>query len=154
MTRTLLVASLSFATFIITSPGIFRLKAEATQQKALTGADAPANAIWLDSLDLTKMVQRRGTPRAGKSGSGRGNNPPPLMLGGVQYAHGIGTLSINELIVDLKQQATKFESMIGIDDAARTGQGSVTYEIWVDNKRAFISPLMKAGDPPQFVSVN
>ena len=100
------------------------------------------------------MVQRRGTPRAGKSGSGRGNNPPPLSLGGVVYAHGIGTLSINELIVDLKGQATRFESMIGIDDAAAKGQGSVNYEIWVDNKRAFISPLMKAGDPPQSVSVN
>src|SRR4051812_1101602 len=81
---------------------------------ALRGADAPPNAVWLDGLDLTKMVQRRGTPRAGKSGGGRGSNP--LTLGGVVYQHGIGTLSINELIVDLKGAATKFESMIGIDD--------------------------------------
>ena len=27
----------------------------------------PANAIWLDSLDLSKMVQRRQTPRAGQT---------------------------------------------------------------------------------------
>src|SRR5688572_6949593 len=123
-------------------------------QKALTSADPPPGAVWLDSLDLKKMVQRRGTPRAGKSGAGRGNNPPPLSLGGVAYPHGIGTLSINELIVDLKGQATRFESMIGIDDAARTGQGSVTYEIWLDNKRAFASKVIKAGDPPQLVSVD
>ena len=44
--------------------------------------------------------------------------------------------------------------MIGIDDAARTGQGSVTYEIWLDNKRAFSSDVIKAGDPPQRVSVD
>ncbi len=113
--------------------------------KVLTAAEPPAGAIWLDSLDLTRMVQRRGTPRAGKSGSGRGNNPPPLSLAGVTYQHGIGTLSINELIVDLKGQATRFESMIGIDDAASKGQGSVTYEIWLDNKRAFISPRDEGG---------
>jgi alpha-galactosidase len=121
---------------------------------AMSAEAAPASAIWLDSLDLTKMVQRRGTPRAGRSGSGRGNNPPPLSLAGVTYAHGIGTLSINELIVDLKGQATRFVSMIGIDDAARTGQGSVVYEIWVDNKRKFTSDVIKAGDPPQFVAVD
>jgi alpha-galactosidase len=119
---------------------------------ALRAAEAPANAIWLDSLDLAKMVQRRGTPRVGKSGAGRGTSP--LVLGGVEYVHGIGTLSINELIVDLKSQANRFESMIGIDDAARTGQGSVVYEIWVDNRKAYVSPVLKAGDPPQRVSVD
>jgi alpha-galactosidase len=109
--------------------------------------------VWLDSLDLTKMVQRRGAPRAGKSGAGRGNAPPPLSLGGVIYERGIGTLSINELIVDLKGQATRFESIIGIDDAAAKGQGSVTYEIWVDNKQKFVSSVIRAGDPPQKVSI-
>ncbi len=115
----------------------------------------PANAIWLDSLDLSKMVQRRGAPRAGRSGAGRrGQEPPPLSLGGVVYEHGIGTLSINELIVDLKGQATRFESTIGIDDAAVPGQGSVVYEIWVDDRKAFVSDVIRAGDPPQHVSVD
>ena len=59
---------------------------------AMRAADAPADALWLDSLDLSRMVQRRGTPRAGRSGSGRGANPPPLSLGGVVYPRGIGTL--------------------------------------------------------------
>ncbi len=49
---------------------------------APTGADPPPNAIWLDSLDLGKMVQRRQQPRAGRSAR---NNP--LTLGGVVYQH-------------------------------------------------------------------
>jgi len=69
------------------------------------------------------------------------------------YPHGIGTLSINELIVDLKGQATRFVSMVGLDDAVR-GQGSVTVEVWVDNKKAFISNVLKAGDPPVKVDVD
>lgn len=150
--RSVLLSVLAAVPFLVSA---HTLQPSGVQEPTvLTGEDAPGGAIWLDSLDLTRMVQRRGTPRAARSGAGRGNNPLPLSLGGIAYRHGIGTLSINELIVDLKGQATRFESMIGIDDAARNGQGSVTYEIWVDNRRAFTSPLMKAGDPPQRVSVD
>jgi alpha-galactosidase len=123
---------------------------------AIRGAEAPANGVWLDSLDLSKMVQRRGTPRVGKSGAGggRGNQTaPPLKLGGVTYEHGIGTLSINELIVDLKGEATRFVSMIGIDDAI-TREGTVTYEIWLDNRKKLITDVIKAGAPPQLVSID
>jgi alpha-galactosidase len=121
----------------------------AQETSALRGADAPPNATWLDSLDLRKMVQRRQQPRAGRSCR---NNP--LTLDGVVYQHGIGTLSINELIVDLKGQAVRFVSMIGIDDDSKAGPGSFTYEIWVDNRKRVISDVIKAGDKPRFVSID
>ena len=129
--------------------------------------DPPANAIWLDSLDLSKMVQRRQTPRAGQTlarGRGRGAGAPagagggasagtPISLGGVAYAHGIGTLSINELIVDLKGQANRFVSMVGLDDLA-VGEASVSVEVWVDNKKKFESGVVHPGDAPKFVDVD
>src|ERR1051326_7461182 len=77
----------------------------------LRASNAPPNVVWLDSLDLTKMVQRRQTPRAGRS---LRNNP--ITLNGVVYPHGIGTLSISEFVIDLKGQATRFMSMVGLDD--------------------------------------
>src|SRR6187402_2075848 len=119
------------------------LPVETRQDQALDllrTSEAPANAIWIDSLDLTKMVQRRQTPRAGQTlargrGAGRGRaaggGPPaasPLTLGGVVYPHGIGTLSINELIIDLKGQATRFVAMVGLDDLA-SREGSVNVEV-------------------------
>lgn len=128
----------------------------AQEALAIRGAEPPPNGVWLDSLDLSRMVQRRGTPRAGRSGAGGGRGsqtPPPLKLGGVTYEHGIGTLSINELIVDLKGEATRFVSMIGIDDAV-IREGSVTYEIWLDNKKKLITDVLRAGAPPQFVSID
>lgn len=136
-----------------------KAQAQAQESDAMRAVDAPPNAIWLDSLDLTKMVQRRQTPRAGRTlaGGGRGAGAAqgqPITLAGVVYPHGIGTLSINELIVDLKGQATRFVSMVGIDDAARTGQGSVTVEVWVDNGKRLISSVIKAGDPPIKVDVD
>src|SRR5262245_28811153 len=137
---------------------------------AMTSAgDPPANAVWLDSLDLSKMVQRRQAPRAGQTlargrgrgagaaaqPAGRGAAPAatPIVLGGVTYPHGIGTLSINELIVDLKGQATRFVSMVGLDDLA-VGEASVSVEVWVDNRRKFASGVIHAGAPPQFVDID
>src|SRR5262245_54447945 len=137
---------------------------------AMTSAgDPPANAVWLDSLDLSKMVQRRQAPRAGQTlarGRGRGAGaaaqpagrgaapaPTPILLGGVTYPHGIGTISINELIVDLKGQATRFVSMVGLDDLA-VGEASVAIEVWVDNRKRFESGVMHPGDPPKLVDVD
>ena len=138
----------------------------------LRATDAPPNAIWMDSLDLGKMVQRRETPRpratlaraargrgagAGAAGAPGGRaaapGPLPITLGGVQYPHGIGTLSINELIIDLKRQATRFVAMVGLDDAA-SAQGSVTVEVWVDNKKKLITPVLKTGGAPVLVDVD
>ena len=130
----------------------------------LRGAAAPPNAIWIDSLDLPKMVPRRQTPRAGRSlaggrGRGRGRGaaggPPgsPITLGGLTYQPGIGTLSINELIIDLKGQATRFLAMVGLNDAA-SRQGSVTVEVWVDNRKALISDVLRVGSPPLKVDVD
>jgi len=131
----------------------------------LRGQDAPPNAIWIDSLDLSKMVQRRQTPRAGRSlASARGGarpaagqppSPPgsPITLGGVTYAHGIGTLSINELIIDLKGQATRFLAMVGLNDNA-SNQGSVTVEVWLDDKKVLITDVLRVGSPPVKVDVD
>jgi alpha-galactosidase len=110
------------------------------------------------------MVQRRQTPRAGATlarargrgagrGQGRGAAPSPITLGGVVYPHGIGTLSINELIVDLEAQATRFVSMVGLDDLA-SGEASVRVEVWVDNRKRFESGVMRPGDAPRFVDVD
>jgi alpha-galactosidase len=131
----------------------------------LRAQDAPPNAIWIDSLDLSKMVQRRQTPRAGRSlASARGGgaraaagqppSPPgsPITLGGVTYAHGIGTLSINELIIDLKGQATRFLAMVGLNDNAGR-QGSVTVEVWLDNRKVLITDVLRVGSPPVKVDV-
>jgi hypothetical protein len=156
----------------------------AQDAQALRATDAPANAIWLDSLDLSKSAIRR--PRGQRGGGpppapapanprppempgmpstrlipppapARGNAPPTpitLMLGGVEYPHGVPLLVNGDLAVDLKGSATRFVSMIGIDDAQKAGQGSVTFDLWVDGKHAFDSGVIKSGEAPRQVSVD
>jgi alpha-galactosidase len=116
---------------------------------ALRSQDAPPDSVWLDSLDLSKMVQRRGVPRAGRSLQNH-----PITLAGIVYPHGIGTLSISEFVIDLKGQAVRFETLVGIDDEIKNGRGSITFQVWVDDRKAADTGLIRAGDAPKYVSVD
>jgi alpha-galactosidase len=106
----------------------------------------PPNSIWLESLDLRQMTQDYGTPHAGRSVDNH-----PLTLHGVVYPHGIGTHSTSQFTVDLKGAATRFASLVGVDDE-RTGEGSVVFQVWVDGKKKADTGVMHGGDPPQLLA--
>jgi alpha-galactosidase len=144
-----------------TSPG---LKAQDTA--ALQRADAPPNGVWVDALDLSKAPIRR--PRAGP---GQPTRPPPLVfkLGGVTYPHAVPLQSDGDLTIDLGGGATRFVSMVGVDDGpppqlpqpgapvvtpAPVPAGSVVFAVWVDGKKVFESDVMKRGDAPKPVSID
>jgi alpha-galactosidase len=110
---------------------------------------APDGAVWVDTLDLTHMTQRRGAPRAGRS-----IRNLPISMGGVVYPRGIGTRSISEFVIDLHGQALRFESMVGLDDVVRQGVGSVVFEVWADDKLVTASGLMHVGDAPRKLSAD
>jgi alpha-galactosidase len=110
---------------------------------------APANALWIEEIGLENFSQRRGMPRAGRT-----LRDQPIVLGGVNYPHGIGTRSISEFVIDLKGAATRFHSMVGIDDAVRGAVGSVTFEVWVDDAKVAASGLMRVGDAPRLLSAD
>src|SRR4051812_25771645 len=80
----------------------------ATAEVARPAATVAPRQVWLDSLDLSRLSQRRGTPRAGKS-----IRDLPITLGGVIHEHGIGTRSISEFVIDLGDGATRFEALVG-----------------------------------------
>lgn len=110
---------------------------------------APTGSIWVEEIGLEKMSQRRGTPRAGRS-----IRDQPIQTGGVVYPHGIGTRSISEFVIDLHGNGKTFSSMVGFDDAVRDGVGSVTFEVWADDRLVAESGLMRAKDPPRALSVD
>ena len=133
----------------------------ARQQTALDGDAAPAGGLWVDSLDLSKITIRQ----AGRGGgAGRGGAapttpppPPTYALGGVTYRHTVPVSSDTDFTIDLKGAATRFESMVGIDDtvsAGRNGQppasrGSAVFGVWVDGKKVADSGVMKGLDAPK-----
>jgi alpha-galactosidase len=57
------------------------------------------------------------------------------------------------VVVDLKGSALRFVADVGVDDEA-AAEGSCGFEVWVDGKQAFASPVLKAKQPPMRVSVD
>jgi len=135
--------------------GVFTASAPADAQSstAIRGDAPPPNGIWVEDVGLDAMVQRRGRPVAGGLPGGRGGRRP-ITLGGVVYPHGIGTQSISQFVIDLKGQATRFLSMVGLDDSATSEEASVNFEVWGDDDLLFSTRTIRPGDPPQFASVD
>jgi len=127
----------------------------------LSSSTPAANAVWIDSLDLSKVIANR-APRPGQSAlggrGGRAGAPPPapvpILLSGTTYLHGLGVTSNAELWIDLSQQAKEFVAVIGIDDARKTGRGSATFEVWVDGKKRFDSGILRSGDSARAIAVD
>ncbi|HKQ14756.1 MAG TPA: NPCBM/NEW2 domain-containing protein [Steroidobacteraceae bacterium] len=112
-------------------------------------AAASPGAMWVEEIGLERLSQRRGTPRVGRT-----IRDQPILLGGVEYPHGIGTRSISEFVIDLKGNAARFTSTVGIDDEIRGTVGSVIFEVWADDRRVASSGLMRPGDAPKSLSVD
>lgn len=113
--------------------------------------DPPAGALFVDSLDLSKASIRR--PRAGR---GQPTPPPALVfaLGGATYAHAVPLISDADLTIDLKGGATRFASMVGIDDTVKAPAGSVIFGVWVDGKKVADSGVMRGGDMPKLLTAD
>ena len=122
--------------------------AMAQSQPDLQGEAPPANGVWLDSLDLSKMHQDWGDPHAGKS-----VGEHPIQLDGRTFVHGIGTHANSDVLIDLGRGATKFLAAVGIDDEKR-GHGDVRFHVMVDGKEAAVTPELHGGDAPQLLSVD
>ena len=121
---------------------------KAQDTAALTAKDAPANGLWAETLDLSKMMVGYGTPNAGKSIDGH-----PLTLAGVVYPHGIGTHAASEFIVNLYGSATRFSALVGVDDETKQA-GSVAFSVIVDGRIAAQTGVLHGGDKPQMMSVD
>lgn len=104
--------------------------------------------LWLDTLDLGKVVQEYGEARACRSVDGS-----PLRLGGKVYERGIGTHARSEMIIDLRKAATRFEAVVGVDGEVE-GRGTVVFEVWVDDRKAARTDVVSGEDAPVAFSVD
>ncbi|MCC6127192.1 MAG: NPCBM/NEW2 domain-containing protein [Pirellulales bacterium] len=83
-----------------------------------------------------------GHPRMNRS---IGDNP--LTLGGAVHERGVGVAANSELEYDILPGYSRFVAVIGVDDAMRRyKQGTVVFEIWIDQKCVQSTPVMRPGD--------
>jgi alpha-galactosidase len=129
----------------------------------LRAEDPPPHGLWVDSLDMSRirttvirLPRGRGGRGAGRAGGPPAAPPPPPVyaLGGVTYPHTVPMLSDRDLSIDLKGQAVRFASMVGIDSAVPAGRGSVIFGVWVDGRKVADSGVLRGGDAPKLVSAD
>ncbi len=104
--------------------------------------------VWLDELDLSKIMQGWRTAQSCKSVTGN-----PLRIAGCEFARGVGTHTRSVLWLDLQGDALRFQTAVGVDDAAE-GTGTMVFSIYGDNRELFHSGVMSSGQPAMPVDVD
>ena len=114
----------------------------------LTAEDAPAGAIWLDTLDLDDVDQEWRCAQPGCSVDGK-----PLTLNGQVFAHGVGSHACSEMVIDLKGAAERFHAVVGLDDEVNA-LGSVVFSVVVDGEEVRQTDVLRGSDDGQIISVD
>ncbi len=108
----------------------------------------PTNAVWLDDLDLSVVDDRTGSAGKCKNIVGK-----PISLAGQTYLRGVGTHAPSEIVVDLHGAAKHFHAVVGIDD--EVGKlGSAVFSVWVDDREAARTVVLRGGAVPRVISVD
>lgn len=102
-----------------------------------------ADAIWLSSLDMTKVIQGWGAAQPDQSVT-----QTPLSVGGLKFAHGVGTHAESRIYLDLNGGTEMFTALCGVDDNAKSDTGRIVFRIYADGILLWHSPEMKRGDQP------
>ncbi len=107
----------------------------------------PTEDSWASDLDWTASRNGWGPVERdrsnGETGTGDG---PPLTIGGVVYAKGLGTHAPAKIRYYLGGKCTSFTAEVGVDDVQAT-RGSVRFSVTADGTEKVTSPVLGAADP-------
>ncbi len=137
------VAALALTAVTLSSGAVILMRAADAQT-----IDATADAVWLDSLDISKMKVGYGAPQAKLS-----VDKNALTLGGQTLARGVGTHALSQIALDLNGQGQRFSATVGVDDETEK-KGSVIFEVYLDGKLVAKSGVMRGGTTPQKLAVD
>ena len=109
---------------------------------------------YLSDMSFNQVMNGWGPAEANRSNGESGSNDGrTITLDGVTYAKGVGAHSDSQLYWTLNGQCTTFNAVIGLDDEVG-GNGSVYFQVYVDDQMRYMSPLMRGSSPAQNVQVD
>ncbi|MEI6198049.1 MAG: NPCBM/NEW2 domain-containing protein, partial [Verrucomicrobiota bacterium] len=100
--------------------------------------DTKANTLFLDQIYHAYI-----SSGDGQIGFGHTAISTPIILSGTFYSHGVVVRPRSYTRINLKGVATRFFSLAGVNDGSA---GSVVFRVAVDQKLAFDSGYVKAGE--------
>ena len=82
-----------------------------------------------------------------------GSPAMPLQIKDHKYLHGLGHHAPGEIVIDLDGRFEAFKSDVGLQWQGGQNTGSVVFQVYVDDKKAFDSGTVRESDPPRSVSI-
>jgi alpha-galactosidase len=104
--------------------------------------------LYLNTLNVDRIRQGWGAPHANQSVEGQ-----PLSIGGRKFEHGVGTHADSTCTIATNNSVEEFSALVGVDDEAGKGRGSVEFYVIGDDKMLWQSGVMKSGDSAKPVKV-
>ena len=87
------------------------------------------------------------------NGSTSANDGTTMMINGVSFSKGLGVHAYSEVLYDLNGLYTSFETSMGVDDET-CNDGSVVFNIYLDDILTYQSPLLTQADNALFVEID
>ncbi|MFA7692643.1 MAG: NPCBM/NEW2 domain-containing protein [Candidatus Hydrogenedentales bacterium] len=116
--------------------------------------DAAEKGIHLADLESELTVQQGwgnlGKDRAAYPTDGQGMT---LCIGEKEYGHGLGHHAPGEIVLPIDGRFLSFTAEVGVQWQGG-GKGSVSFEVWVDDKKCFESGCMSDSDAAKPVEVD
>ncbi|MEV1023400.1 NPCBM/NEW2 domain-containing protein [Streptomyces sp. NPDC050264] len=113
-----------------------------------SGASALGDLPWLSTTNGYGPVERNTSN--GESAAGDGN---PLTVGGVVYAKGLGVHAASSVDFYADRSCEHVTAQVGVDDEKGT-KGTVTFEVWADDRKAASTGMLTNSDAPQALSAD
>lgn len=112
-----------------------------------------ASRVRISDLPWLSASNGWGPPELNRSNGDQGaKDGKTLTIGGHRYADGLGVHAPSEIRYALDDRYDVFRAIVGVDD--ETGNnGSVVFEVWLDGKRAYRSPMMLGSMPGLAIEV-
>ncbi len=109
----------------------------------------PPPDVFITVLKPKKHSQQWGELHFDRSVEGK-----PLSIKGHKYEHGIGTHAHSEIVYELDGSYKRFVAWGGIDDEKRHDKtASIVFEVYLDGKKVFESPVVRADQEPTPINV-
>jgi hypothetical protein len=116
--------------------------------------DPPKGQAWVSDLTFLSQTNSWGPVELDKSnGEQAAGDGGPLTIGTTAYTKGLGVNAVSDIGLNLGKQCSRLTAAVGVD-AEVGAHGSVVFEVWVDGRQAWKSPLMTGTAPATPVDVD
>ncbi|WP_372444729.1 NPCBM/NEW2 domain-containing protein [Streptomyces coffeae] len=111
-----------------------------------SGSSSAGDLPWVSATNGWGPVERNTS--VGESEAGDGHQ---LTIGGTTYAKGLGAHAPSEITYYTGGRCSTFSAQVGVDDE-KNQNGTVTFEVWADGKKAASTGTLTTADSAKAIS--